>query len=216
MNSTPWICSLIAAVTLPLAALAQGATRPNCDEASPEWKRLPSSEQMLRLEECRTRGELAPDASTAETSTPETTTDDGGRVSVRFEVGGNSPIGLLGVAFNVRALPHLLLEGGFGLGGSGLQFSAMPKLYMGSLRTHVYTGLGVSLGVDTGNTAEWLNLDVAGFEHRFDSGWLVNVGGGYYQGIGGSVNTGSIFGSASESATRFSGAQAHVGIGHWF
>jgi len=137
----------------------------------------------------------------------------------RLDIGLFAPEGLVGVSYARDLVPHLQVEVGVGLGLSGFQLSAMPKLYIGS-ENRLYTGAGVSLGVFPGqDTDAWFNWDIAGYEHRFANGLLVNLGVGYFRGLSGSYTTTCWSGlncNTSAPATNLKGAQAHGGVGYAF
>jgi hypothetical protein len=102
---------------------------------------------------------------------------------LRWEVGFGSPTGFLGVSAWRDFSRPIRLEGGVGLGISGLQLGGMLKAVVGE-RNRFVPGAGVSLGLPLGNAVlrdqhggspvvmPWLNLDILGIEHVTDSGGL--------------------------------------------
>lgn len=119
--------------------------------------------------------------------------------ALRVDLGLGSPVGSLGVVYSRPVSPQLAVEGGLGIGASGLQLSAMGKLRLGSGRTRFTPGVGVSLGIPldrdsptfhTGHPANddeaygrpvtmgWLDLDLAGVEYRSRGGLVLSVSGG--------------------------------------
>jgi hypothetical protein len=73
-------------------------------------------------------------------------------------------------------------ELGLGLGGSGLQLSAMQKVVLGWNETVRFIG-GVGLSYSGGSNeypdrVVWLNIDVAGVEARGRDGWVYFFTGG--------------------------------------
>jgi hypothetical protein len=146
----------------------------------------------------------------------------GGRHSIRLDMGAFGQVGAVGVSYNYRVAPHFLLEGGVGVGLTGLQLSVEPKVYFGTLQNQVYTGLSFSLGIEPPTTAQFLNWDAIGYEHRFESGFVFNVGVGGFWGIGGEYQgmnlcfSDSSCGPNIRPATELSSFQGHIGIGYWF
>src|SRR5262245_6246518 len=107
------------------------------------------------------------------------------RAAERFRVAGSagiaSPVGILGanVAFSPQS--WLVLEAGTGFGYTGWQLSVMPKISLGSERNRFMAGVGVSLAPhfedDHGHSYSipWLNVDLAGWEHRFPTNWSLGL-----------------------------------------
>jgi hypothetical protein len=158
----------------------------------------------------------------APVSLPAEAAELGGRHSIRLDMGAFGPVGVIGVSYNYRVAPHFLLEGGVGVGLTGLQLSVEPKLYVGTLQNQVYTGLSFSLGIEPPTTSQFLNWDVIGYERRFESGFVFNVGVGGFWGVGGEYQgmnlcvSDSGCGSNIRPATELSSFQGHLGIGYWF
>jgi hypothetical protein len=61
-----------------------------------------------------------------------------------LDVGLLSAIGSAGVTLAYSPHPNLLVEGGAGIGLSGLQLSLMPKLQLGRRGDHFVAGAGVA------------------------------------------------------------------------
>ena len=82
--------------------------------------------------------------------------------------------------------PHVEVEAGLGLGETGSQFSLMPKAFFGSEHDRFVVGAGVSAtaGASSGLPL-WLNVDVAGFEHRAQDGFVLMMAAGFAKGLGG-------------------------------
>lgn len=102
---------------------------------------------------------------------------DAGQNAVAAHLGIASAIGSVGGAYQ-RYIGDAAIEAGAGVGGSGLQLSAMPKLVLGEGRNRFMAGVGLALALDGDDERVWLNVDLAGWEHRFDSGWLFSLAGG--------------------------------------
>ncbi len=104
--------------------------------------------------------------------------------AVRIDAGLLSAVGELGVVYQADVSDHVAVEGGAGLGFTGVQLSAMVKgtLPIGSGK--LTTGVGLSLAmpalgikgaqteyvdgeaVPSGETIPWLNVDVIGWQRQ--------------------------------------------------
>jgi len=88
-----------------------------------------------------------------------------------------SPWGELGVSYQRKIRPSLALETGVGLGATGLQLAALPKLLLGSGAAHLYVEAGPSLTLnDQAGAGLWAAGEV-GFESTFGS-WTLGFGAG--------------------------------------
>ncbi len=110
--------------------------------------------------------------------------------AVGVDLGLGSAVGLAGITLTQAFGPWLQLELGAGYGVSGYQLSVMPKLALGDRRDRFVAGLGASVALPTDPRVAsghpvWLNVDAAGYEHRFDSGFAVSATFGVTGGLGG-------------------------------
>lgn len=129
------------------------------------------------------------------------------------EVGIAAPTGFVGLTYAADIEGPLQLEGGVGLGFSGVQLSLMPRLNFelsggGAETSHRYVlGVGVSAGLRNRREGKdfdvlladselahsntlWLNIDVAGYEARFANGFVFAVGIGAAIGLTGRFYSG--------------------------
>jgi hypothetical protein len=117
-------------------------------------------------------------------------------IAVEGQAGlGGAPLGTLGIALDLSPLPELAVNGGVGLGFTGIQFAASGR---GRLRLGEdllsSAGLGYSKGpflrensledyvlgespAKKYDDARWLNFEL-GIEHHLESGW-------HFRGFGG-------------------------------
>jgi hypothetical protein len=113
------------------------------------------------------------------------------RSGIRGEVGLAAANGLLGATAWRDLLPAVRIEGGAGVGLSGLQVSAAAALVLGSEHDRFITGAGVSLGIPVSSESvfrdrhggspvvmPWLDVDLVGYEHRTLAGWTLLVAAG--------------------------------------
>jgi hypothetical protein len=113
------------------------------------------------------------------------------RSGIRGEVGLAAANGLIGATAWRELLPVLRIEGGAGVGLSGLQISAGTALVLGSEHDRFVPGAGVSLGIPVSSESvfrdrhggspvvmPWLDADLVGYEHRTPQGWTVLVTAG--------------------------------------
>jgi hypothetical protein len=119
--------------------------------------------------------------------------------TLRVDLGLASPIGGLGVVFSRPVARWLGIEGGLGLGFSGLQMSGMAKLRLGGDRWWFTPGLGLSVGLPVGSdeptfhrghtgpngekrgaavTMGWVDVDLVGVEYRGPSGFVLQASAG--------------------------------------
>ena len=143
---------------------------------------------------------------------------------VRVDDGFASAVGLFGVSVGWAPSEWFEIEGGIGVGFTGLQLSLMPKLALGSLRHRFLLGGGASVGIggeelrlddddrDDDASSEvlvipWFNADV-GYEYR----WVTN--GGVMSVM---IATGLTMTLPSSAVPQLALIpQARVGIGWWF
>lgn len=146
---------------------------------------------------------------------------------VRVDLGLASAIGFAGVTYSVSPAPGFLIELGAGVGYSGLQLSAMPKLVFGGSTGRFVVGAGPSVAIPGvhivttdplgSNTDEhvvtpWLNVEI-GYDYRSTTGTSFLVAGG--------ITVGLAHGCAVsiDSCTELYGLvlpQVRVGLGRWF
>lgn len=145
--------------------------------------------------------------------------------SPTFKAAGNlgvgSAVGLVGATLTYAPIAWLHVEGGVGIGFTGLQLSTMGKLSFGSRSDRYVGGIGLSLAphhVDAHGgsfVVPWFNLDAIGYEHRFPSGWSVTLIAGltvalakyhadYLPEVGEDVDRGTVY------------PQGRIEIGRWF
>jgi hypothetical protein len=104
--------------------------------------------------------------------------------AIRVDAGLFSAVGELGVVYQFDASTHFAIEGGAGIGFTGVQLSAMVKgglpVGVGKLTTGVGLSLAVpALGIEgaqtdyvdgepvpSGETIPWLNVDVIGWQQH--------------------------------------------------
>jgi len=105
--------------------------------------------------------------------------------AVRVDAGLFSAIGELGLVYQADLSPYFAVEGGAGLGFTGVQFSAMVKGALPVGAGKLTTGAGLSLAVPalgikgaqtdyvdgepmpSGETIPWLNVDVIGWQRQY-------------------------------------------------
>ncbi|HLK93512.1 MAG TPA: hypothetical protein VKZ18_26715 [Polyangia bacterium] len=110
--------------------------------------------------------------------------------AVGVDLGLGSAVGLAGLTLTQAFGPWVRLELGGGYGVSGYQLSVMPKLALGDRHDRFVAGVGVAVALPTDPRLAaghplWLNIDAAGYEHRFDSGFAVSATFGVTGGLGG-------------------------------
>ena len=105
--------------------------------------------------------------------------------AIKLDGGIGSPTGFGGLNYVLEPVSWFQLEAGVGVGSSGFLFSLMPKISVGGAHHRFVAGVGVSLALYPDKEIEeieelhvWLNLDVAGYERRFDNGLFVSLSGG--------------------------------------
>ncbi len=104
--------------------------------------------------------------------------------TVRVDAGFLSAVGELGVVYQTDVAGHVALEGGAGVGFTGIQLSAMVKGTFPAWSGKLTTGVGLSLAVPalgiqgvqsdqvdgewvpSGETIPWLNIDAIGFQRQ--------------------------------------------------
>lgn len=138
------------------------------------------------------------------------------RHTIALNGGFASVVGFVGATYAYRPMPWLELEGGFGWGVSGLQFSFMPRLSVGSNSDRFAAGAGLSVSAPVGSTpfetpALWLNVDVASYEFRAHRGFFFMVAAGLFVGLAGRYQF-----DADSSVTGILFFQGRVAIGWSF
>lgn len=146
------------------------------------------------------------------------------RTAVGVDLGVASAVGVAGVTLTRAFTDQARLEGGVGYGLSGLQLSLMPKWVFGRGRDHFVTGVGLAIAFPGDSRSAsghplWLNVDVAGYEHRFDSGLAVSAAVGLTGGLGGGrlcVPADGCEPQFLHDVTTYWGPQGRVGVAYWF
>jgi len=160
----------------------------------------------------------------AETPEPTIRVDAGWRRAVGVNLGVGSAVGLGGVTLTQELGDHFRVEAGGGFGVSGWQLSLMPKLVLGSGRDRYVAGAGVSIAFPTDSRSAtgrpiWLNVDVLGYEHRFDSGLALSAALGLTGGLGGGqlcVPSDGCEPQLLHDVTTYWGPQTRIGVAYWF
>lgn len=146
---------------------------------------------------------------------------------LQADLGVASAVGEIGASYTYAPVPEVELEVGAGLGASGYQLSAMPKLSLGSATYRLVLGAGLSTSLDSGNNPSrsyvgyWLNVE-AGYEYRSPAGYSVLVAVGVTRGIGGSRRAYCGADCGSEPAIwdrQVAGEmypQGRIAVGRWF
>jgi hypothetical protein len=95
---------------------------------------------------------------------------------VRVDVGLFSTVGFVGMSYGRAVTRWLVLEGGVGLGLTGVQLSLTPRLALGRGAQRFVAGAGLAVAIPTvagytgdpgylrGSSALFLNVDLAGYE----------------------------------------------------
>jgi hypothetical protein len=144
--------------------------------------------------------------------------------AVGVDLGVASALGLGGVTLTRRLASHLRLEGGVGLGITGVQLSLMPKLVFGGERDYFIAGAGISVTVLSDSQYVsghplWLNVDAMGYEHQFDSGLAFSLALGLTGGLGGGrvcLPPDGCEPQFFEDVTHYWGPQARAQLAYWF
>lgn len=151
------------------------------------------------------------------------------KVRIMGNFGLASAVGEIGGTLTYAAVPALQIELGIGLGITGLQFSAMPKLSLGHLpRYHLILGLGPSLSglqKDIEGVVQysvWLNGEV-GYEYRSPAGFSFLVAGGFTYALASDQTYSSchVYCDSDQiyPVKKFAGAvfpQGRIAFGRWF
>lgn len=143
---------------------------------------------------------------------------------IEADLGLGSALGYGGLSWTHAFTRIFASEVGVGYGVTGLQLSAMPRVFLGSGRHRFTAGAGLSLGlparwsgVESRNAAStlWLNIDAAGYEYRSPSGLSFSTSVGITRGIAGE--------DTDLCATDFATCKTHalypqwrMGVGYWF
>jgi hypothetical protein len=138
-----------------------------------------------------------------------------------------SVVGEIGATYTYAPVPLLQVELGSGLGFSGIQFSLMPKVSLGTDRHRLVMGIGPSVGINPDDNpphtyvAYWLNAEV-GYEFRADVGFTFLIAGGYFRSLAGEYRNSCVFDCDGDTKGRPSPAtdwtlpQGRIAFGHWF
>jgi hypothetical protein len=149
---------------------------------------------------------------------------------VGVDLGVASAIGGIGAAYQFAPSHVVRLEGGVGVGFSGVQLSFMPKLVAGRGTCGFVAGFGAALAVggpfgegqpEPGaqavpqpSTIPWLTLDVPGLECHSDAGFSFEAT------LGLTMTLATFhYDIADTSATLHAGSllpQLRFGLGYWF
>lgn len=150
-----------------------------------------------------------------------------GKNRLQANFGVASPVGEIGLSYTYAPVPSIELEFGAGLGFSGFQFAATPKLSFGSHRHRVLVGLGPSLSMDTSTTDRggylgyWLNGEI-GYERRTPAGFSMLVAAGFTYGLGGNLGERCTVDCGNDARVwdaPIAGRlypQARIAFGRWF
>ncbi len=144
----------------------------------------------------------------------------------RLDLGVASAVGTLGFTFTRTFGDLFQMEAGVGTGYSGMQFSLMPKIVLGSRDVFFVSGAGLSVAIPTDplhatGTPVWLNVDAVGLELISTHGFTFEGSAGITKGLGGgSFCTNWIDGCEPgeklPSAATVWGPQLRVGWGYTF
>lgn len=139
--------------------------------------------------------------------------------ALKLDAGLMSATGFGGINYIYAPVEAFNLEAGVGFGFSGFQLSVMPKIAAGSRANRYVGGVGLSLALPLDNStiatpALWLNVDLAGYEHRFDSGLSLSVALGLTVGLAGGEHT--FFDRTESAVTGLLLPQGRLSVGYWF
>jgi hypothetical protein len=113
------------------------------------------------------------------------------RHAIKLDIGLFSATGFGGASFVYAPWDALQLEAAVGYGFSGVQLSVMPKVAAGTRHDRYVGGVGIAVAVPVPDVSMidtaglWLNIDLAGYEHRFQSGFAMSVAVGFTVGLAG-------------------------------
>lgn len=111
------------------------------------------------------------------------------QTALALNLGFFSAVGGYGLTFSLLPASFLETEAGVGVGGSGLQLSAMQKVVLGSEKTGRFVaGVGLSFAGGSSDAPDktlWLNIDLAGVEVRTSHGVCFFVAGGVFTALTG-------------------------------
>jgi hypothetical protein len=145
------------------------------------------------------------------------------QAAMALNLGTFSAVGTLGVTCSFLAQSILETEIGIGVGGSGLQLSAMQKVLLGSAETiRFLAGAGLSYGGGNSDFPErtiWLNVDLAGMEIRTARGFYFFFAGGLFTALAGGTYRGPLVNDCGkpycQNAVGEIVPQGRMGIGFW-
>jgi hypothetical protein len=144
------------------------------------------------------------------------------RTAVGIDLGFASPVGLGGVTITRAWGENWQIESGVGVGFSGLQVALTPRYTLGNGRNRFKAGAGLSVASPLDaktqeGTPVWLNVDAAGYEHRFRNGLAFTMGLGLTAGLGGGsyclVDCDN--GRYKAAVAGLVGTQVHLGVAYW-
>jgi len=150
------------------------------------------------------------------------------RNRLQANLGLGSAVGEIGASYTYAPLPEFQIELGTGLGFTGLQFSAMPKLSLALNNSdRLVLGAGPSASLDLAANPDhtylgyWLNAEV-GYEHRSALGFAVLVAAGISYGLGGEmrghcgVDCGGDTRAWNDPIAGKLSPQTRIAFGRWF
>jgi hypothetical protein len=139
-------------------------------------------------------------------------------------LGLGSPVGALGLSYTYAPIRQVQIEAGGGLGFSGYQLSAMPKLVFGRAGDRLVLGIGPSLSIDTASDSKqtdvgyWMNGEI-GYQHDTGSGLTVLAAVGIGYGMTGTMHSScaeNCPGNPSRSIAGDVMPELRIAIGRWF
>ena len=161
-------------------------------------------------------------------ATGNATSESNRRNRLQASIGMGSAVGEIGASYTYAPHPMVEFEFGLGLGFTGFQFSAMPKLGLALNKSdRLLIGAGPSASLDFATHPSrnylgyWLNAE-AGYEHQTASGFSILVAAGVTYGLGGDmrghcgVDCGSDTQVGKDPVAGKIYPQARVALGRWF
>jgi len=118
----------------------------------------------------------------------------------------------------------LRLEAGLGVGFTGVELSLMPQVVYGGAGDYYVGGAGISVTLLSDSQyvsgyPVWLNIDILGYEHKFDSHLAFSLALGLTGGLGGGRVCFPPDGCEPQffdDVTHYWGAQSRVQLAYWF
>jgi len=161
-------------------------------------------------------------------ATDHATTEFNRKNRLQASIGMGSAVGEIGASYTYAPLPVVEFEFGLGLGFTGFQFSAMPKLSLAMNRSdRLILGVGPSASLDFATNPNrnylgyWLNAET-GYEHRTVSGFSILLAVGITYGLGGDMrghcglDCGGEAHVGSDPVAGKMYPQARLALGRWF